>query len=126
MEGGLGYGVGDHEHLAGLGRIRAGLLLVDSTDLASPVFWCVGVTGEISGIGRPVVGLQFEVLGMRTGAALQLGAGVDTGGEPAGMVALGWSLFAIEGQLRRSDVGLYGAGFLKIRLPLGAIIWAAK
>ncbi|MBM4377011.1 MAG: AgmX/PglI C-terminal domain-containing protein, partial [Deltaproteobacteria bacterium] len=126
VEGALGA-LADGARLSGFGRVRAGLLFTHESGTdpeASPIFLMAGATYEASDLSPVTLGLQSEIVHVKSGFWGQLGALVDvTRPEPGWTAGFGWSLFGAELQRRRyehedgtlrSDFAFYG----KVRVPV--------
>ncbi|MDC3952460.1 hypothetical protein [Polyangium jinanense] len=125
VEGGLGALFEDRAHLSGFGRVRGGFLRVDERSVSEPRFLALGLTYELSDFSPATFGIEVETLGLASGAWLQLGALVDVQPRPGAKLALGWSLFGVEGQVRwDKDDGVVWAAYGKLRVPVGILGWA--
>lgn len=129
VSGGGGYfwgeGVG---RPVGFGKIRGGVMYA-----TWPYIYSIGATFESNNLSPLAWGLQAEVTHIGAGIWLQLGGMVDWKARFAGTLAVGWSVFGIEAQLRGykdvlpeavpSDFG-YGVAILgKVRVPIGVILY---
>ncbi|MDI3283708.1 hypothetical protein [Polyangium sp. 15x6] len=125
VEGGIGALFEERAHLSGFGRVRGGLLRVDERSVSEPRFLALGLTYELSDFSPATFGIEVEALGLASGAWLQLGALVDVQPRPGAKLALGWSLFGVEGQVRwDKDDGVVWAAYGKLRVPVGILGWA--
>lgn len=127
LEGGVGKRFLDGEGLGGFGRIRAGLLHIDESDIASPRLLALGLTYDLSDFEPATFGIQGELISVGSGLWAQVGGMIDTEPRPGFMGALGWSLFGAEAQVRWDEphgatFGLYG----KVRIPISVILYALR
>lgn len=117
LEGAIGRFYGDSNAWTGFGRVRAGALFI-----REPLYLALGATYEISNLQKATFGIQGEVLHLDMGFWAQGGGLLDVSGHPGGMLALGWSLFGVEGQVRDYDGrGTGAAVYAKIRFPISII-----
>lgn len=100
-----------------LGRARTG-----ATRVMEPAYLTLGATAEINTGAPPAFGLQMELLEMSSAIQLQAGGLIDTGGVPLATAAIGWQLFALEGQLR-FDEETETLLFFKLRVPISWIYY---
>ncbi|MDI1478159.1 hypothetical protein [Polyangium sp. y55x31] len=125
VEGGIGALFEDRVHLSGFGRVRGGFLRVDERSVAEPRFLALGLTYELSDFSPATFGIEVETLGLASGTWLQLGALLDVQPRPGAKLALGFSLFGVEGQVRwDKDDGVVWAAYGKLRVPVGILGWA--
>ena len=88
------------------------------------VIVCVEILRE-RGAGVRGIGLEVETLGLASGTWLQLGVLLDVQPRPGAKLAVGWSLFGVEGQVRwDKDDGVFWAAYAKVRVPVGILGWA--
>lgn len=125
LEGGLGWNLTHDAPLLGLARARGGLTWMDTSDIAAPRFYSLGVTALYCGIGDLAFGLQGELLDLSSGVWGQVGAHIDINTSTGLEASLGWSLFGVEAQVRFEDQGTQAALFLKLRIPIGIIAFSA-
>jgi hypothetical protein len=127
LEGALGKRFLDDEGLGGFGRVRAGLLHIDESELSSPRLSALGLTYELSDFRPATFGLQGEFLSVGAGLWAQLGAMIDTQPRPGFMGAVGWSLFGAEAQVRwEEDHGAVFGVYGKLRVPISVIVYALE
>jgi hypothetical protein len=128
LEGGLGHAFDSTGTFAGWGRIRGGLLWVDESDVAAPMFYSLGVFTDFSSFDAHVsYGLQAELLSLRTGWWVQGGAAFDVAPNPVLVGSLGWSVVGIEAQGRWDESSEpFLAVFGKLRIPIGVLAFAAR
>jgi hypothetical protein len=125
VEGAVGAAFLETSHLSGFGRVRGGLLYVNESDVASPLFAALGLTYEISDRTPATFGVQGEIMSLSSGFWLQAGAMVDVQPRPGFMASAGWSLFGVEGQARwDKDYGHFFAVYGKFRVPIGVLHFA--
>jgi hypothetical protein len=122
IDGGGGAAFGSDTKGMGFIRARAGFMAV-----RAPWFYMVGPTAEWSNVSGFAFGGQAEVMHLSSGGWAQLGGMVDTTGRPGGLLALGWSMIGVEGQVRRTeDIGTAVTVLGKLRIPIGVIVFAAR
>ena len=128
LEGGVGYSFAGQGEVAGFGRVRGGLLLVDSSDLSAPMFYSLGFFADGASVEHGVTyGVQGEVLSLNSGFWAQVGAGVDVAPRPVVLGSVGWSVFGVEAQGRFDpDAGAYAVLFGKLRIPIGIVQAATR
>ena len=98
------------------GRTRVGV-----TRVAEPGYYTLGLTADLVSEADPAFGLQFEAMEMVASFQWQVGAMVDTGSVPCLTTALGWQIFALEGQLR-FDEETSALLYFKVRLPVSWLL----
>lgn len=120
LEGGLGRVFSDPGKTIGFGRARAGVLF-----LRLPVFGALGATYEYSGLAPATLGVQAEV-GWWGGFWGQAGVMRDTDGHNGAMVAAGFALLGVEGELRDAErTGSAWAVYAKLHVPVSFLVMAA-
>ena len=127
LEGGIGGSFADDGGFSAFGRVRGGILSLDVNDFSAPMF-SLGFFADGSNLVNEVAwGLQGEVAWNNAGVWGQLGVGVDGEPNPLAMVAVGWAILGIEGQLRvepddataTGSGGVYPVLLGKLRIPIG-------
>jgi len=122
IDGGGGAAFGSDTKGMGFIRARAGFMAV-----RAPWFYMIGPTAEWSNVGGFAFGGQGEIMHLSSGGWAQLGGMVDTSGRPGGLLALGWSMVGIEGQVRKTEeIGTAVSVLAKLRIPIGVIVFAAR
>jgi hypothetical protein len=118
IEGAVGRFYGSEAHAwTGFGRVRAGGLFI-----REPLYLSLGMTYEFSDLSKATFGVQGEVMHLDLGLWAQGGGLLDVAGHAGGMLAVGWSLFGVETQLRQYDgLGSGIAVYAKLRLPISII-----
>ncbi|HET9953637.1 MAG TPA: hypothetical protein VFQ61_03995 [Polyangiaceae bacterium] len=121
VEGGYGRYFPDKSGL-GFVRGRAGVLFAHD-----PAYYALGVTYEWSNQAPWAFGVQAEMLRIETGLWAQAGVLIDSNIKAGATLALGWSIFGVEGQVRSFDPEPYGLAVLgKVRIPISFIAMAFK
>ncbi|HEY5372915.1 MAG TPA: hypothetical protein VIK01_04480 [Polyangiaceae bacterium] len=123
LDAGYGHQFGDNARGLWLGRAGAGLLFV-----RDPTFYTLGLSYEYSTLSRASLGLDAEVMQLDSGLWVQARASsdLDHGMRPGASLSLGWSLFAIEADVRSRESGAVTALYGKLRIPLGLIGFALQ
>ncbi len=122
IDGGGGAAFGSDTKGVGFIRARAGFMAV-----RAPWFYMIGPTAEWSNVGGFAFGGQGEIMHLSSGGWAQLGGMVDTSGRPGGLLALGWSMVGVEGQVRKTEeIGTAVTVLAKLRIPIGVIVFAAR
>jgi hypothetical protein len=123
LDAGYGHQFGDNARGLWLGRAGAGLLFV-----RDPSFYTLGLSYEYSTLSRASLGLDAEVMQLDSGLWVQARASsdLDHGMRPGAALSLGWSLFAIEADVRSRESGAVTALYGKLRIPLGLIGFALQ
>ena len=123
LDAGYGHQFGDNARGLWLGRAGAGLLFV-----RDPSFYTLGLSYEYSTLSRASLGLDAEVMQLDSGLWVQVRASsdLDHGMRPGASLSLGWSLFAIEADVRSRESGAVTALYGKLRIPLGLIGFALQ
>jgi len=115
IDGALGSTLGEGHALTGFGRVRGGILAVRDANVLA-----LGLTYEYSNLQKATFGIQAEYINDNSGAWIQIGALLDTQPRPGAMLAVGYSLFGVEGQVRSYEpAGVTYALYAKLRIPIG-------
>jgi hypothetical protein len=121
LEGGLGRVFSSPGETTIFGRARAGVTVVRGAFYDS-----LGLTYEVSRLSPATFGLQAEILHLTKGFWGQAGGMLDIKGRPGAMVAFGWAVLGVEGDVRGLDtMGPAWAVFGKIRIPVSIFVAAA-
>lgn len=132
LDGGVGYAFAP-ERVVGFGRLRLGLLtwMEPANPLNSPLLISVGATYGLSSFSYAELGVETELLHLKTGFWFQGAGAVDlVNPGPVWRLAAGWSVFGVEAQRRTfpRDVQLPGDAaetFVvggKLRAPIGPLL----
>jgi hypothetical protein len=122
LEGALGSTFGSGHELTGFGRARGGVLAVRDANV-----FALGATYEYSNFQKATFGVQGEYINDNSGFWLQLGALLDIQPRPGAMLALGYTVFGAELQVRSYEpMGVTFAAYAKIRLPIGFIAYELR
>jgi hypothetical protein len=123
----LGLGWAGQDDLGPLGRLRVGVLRVDARDLGHPTFLSLGAfVGHFSpfgGLGATSFGVEAETMSLLWGLSAGAGVGLALDGRFTAHASVGWSIFLVEGQARWDGAERHDAVILKMRLPIGVMLW---
>jgi hypothetical protein len=97
------------------------------TRIAEPGAYSAGVTGQIDTNGRPLVGIEIEILSLNLGTFMRIGGATALQGGVRWSAGLGWQLFGIEAAVEpATPEGPRWTGLAELRLPVSWIIRAVS
>lgn len=118
-EGGVIAVGGPSLRYRGLGRLRAGVLVV-----REPLYQAYGLQLEGWGQSRLALGVQAELTHLWSGFWGQLGVALASGWHPQFEASVGWSVIGVEGQMLVLPRGAYRWAFItKLRVPIGILVF---
>jgi hypothetical protein len=119
LDGAIGSTLGSAHALTGFGRVRAGVLAIRDANI-----FALGATYEYSNLQNATFGIQAEYISDNSGMWMQLGALLDTQPRPGAMLAVGYTLLGVEGQVRSYEpTGATFAVYAKLRIPIGFLVY---